>query len=391
MSTVAEEPKPRRVASYVVLALTALLLGFIAVRYRQAVAERKVFEQPAAASGAGAAAPTVAEPAAVSGSVRTIQPVALHWRPTVAATGTLTPIRESNLSFKVPGRLATVRAATGQLVKAGDLLASLDASDTAAQLRAANAQVHSAEVSLEIARDEASRSKNLLAQGAISDAQHRGNKQREEMAQAQLEAARAQADTVSAALENTRLVAPFAGLVTMAPSAPGAIISPPVNTTLFRIEDASALRFSGTLSVDDASLVRVGSPITLDNHALTGAITAILPSVDAQTRRVPMLAELKNDPKSPVLAGIFARATLRAEAPIDVLRLPPEALRSGSQNEVVLLVGGHARVVPVVFTRGEDGELLIRDGVRATDVVVLSPSSSVKTGDVVQLTAGSAG
>jgi RND family efflux transporter MFP subunit len=309
------------------------------------------------------------------------------WEPTLSVSGTLTPIRESELNFKVAGRLTSVRVKVGDVVKAGELLAQLDASDLAAQLKAAQAQVHSTEVALFIAKDEETRSEALSKQGAISGAQLRADQSRAAMAKANLETAQAQAATVSAALENTRLVAPFGGLVTVAPSAPGAVINPNVPGAAFmRIEDTTSLRFTGTISPEDAALARVGTAIEVEGtagHVARGTITAVLPSVDPQTRRVPVHAELKNDPSAPLLAGIFARATVRAAGAVDVVKLPAEALRPGSQDEVVVVEGGRARIARITFTRADDGSLLVREGVRAADAVVLGPSASVKNGDAI--------
>ncbi len=381
-STGQAQARRSRVAPIVALALLLGLLGLIVVRYNQAVAERAAF---ADANTAAAIVPA-AGAAPVAMAVHAVRGVAARWQANVPVAGTLAPVRESSLSFKIAGRLAAVHVKVGDVVKLGQVLATLDASDIVAQQRAANAQVHSAEVSLEIARDEEGRSKSLLATGAVSDAMHRGNAQRVELARAALEAAQAQAATVAAALDSTRLVAPFSGLVTQAPSAPGVVVSPMTPmAVLFRIEDTTALRFTGTLSIDDAALAHVGAPIAVDGHDAQGTLTAILPSVDPQTRRVPIFAEIKNDPKSPMLAGVFVRAVIQAGAAIDVVKLPAEALRPGSQNELVLVVDKRAQLTPVVFARDDDGALLVRSGVRLTDTVVLAPSASTKTGDAITL------
>ena len=109
----------------------------------------------------------------------------------------------------------------------------------------------------------------------------------------------------------------------------------------------------------------------------------MLPSLDPQTRRVPILAEIPNDgaPLAPLLAGAFVRATVTSATPIHVLELPPGALRPGSQDEVVVLVGGKAHLARVVFTQGEAGALLVRGGLTAADAVVLNPSPEVREGE----------
>jgi RND family efflux transporter MFP subunit len=373
---VATPAKTRRIAPFVALGLTLLLFTFIGVRYKQASEQRAEIAAKALAAVTTAVEPATAREVSVTrGAVE-------MWQPRVAIMGTLTPIRESNLSFKVSGRLATVEASTGHLVKTGQRLASLDSADAAAQVNAGSALVHASEVELAIARDTEERSRALKSQGATTDAQHRGDAQRVQLAQARLEQAKAQLSAAVTAQNNNRLVAPFGGRITLGPSAPGATVS--TGQTLFRLEDTSALRLLATLSVDDASLVSVGATVEVDGGKAQGRVTAVLPSVDAQTRRVPMLAEIDNTGPAPLLGGVLVRATVVAgQTPVRVVKLPAEALRPGSQDEFVLVQGDKAKVVRATFARDESGSLLVREGVTETDVVVIGPSASTRTGDVL--------
>ncbi|MFI5307262.1 MAG: efflux RND transporter periplasmic adaptor subunit [Polyangiales bacterium] len=363
------------------LLVAALLVGFgvlVLTRYREAVAERASFAA-AGTTTAPSVQPSVA--AQVSRPAARVRPVAAQWQPSVDLTGTLAPLRDSSVSFKVTGRLASVLVKVGDMVKAGQRLATLDPAEASAQLAAANAQVHAADVELAIAQDNERRSQALSQQGAISATQHLTDQQHAELAQARLEQARAQTQTAAAALQNTQLLAPFAGLVVQAPSAPGAIVM--TTTPLFRLLDASTLRLNATVSADDAALLRLGQSVQVEGGR-RGRITAILPSVDEKTRRVPLVAEIDNRGPSPLLAGVFVRATVSAGAPIDVLRVPATALRPGSQDELVLVNANRARLARVTFSRDADGSLLVRKGLLSGDEVLLAPSSEVKDGDELQ-------
>jgi molybdopterin converting factor small subunit len=65
------------------------------------------------------------------------------------------------------------------------------------------------------------------------------------------------------------------------------------------------------------------------------------------------------------------------------MRIPQAAHRAGSQDEIVLVVDGKARIVRVVHALAEDGSWLVRDGVRASDVVLVAPDAELKDGDEV--------
>lgn len=359
-------------------------LGLIGVRYKEALAERRAFEQAPAASAPAAHSETgtalgVGTPAVL------VRGEATHWQARVGLTGTLLPIHESNLSFKVTGRLAGVHVKVGDSIKAGQKLAELDAAEARAQLAAALAQVHTAEVQSAIADDNAQRTHGLFEHGATSEVQFVGDRQRADLAHAQLEAARAQADTARTSLENTQLVAPFAGRVTQAPTAAGSIVTP--GTVLFRIEDTSSLRLTATISPADAPFAVVGARVELEGDAHTGKITAVLPSVDSQTRRLPIIAEIANAGPVPLLANVFVRAAVVPSAPIDVLRVPASALRPGSQDEVAIANGGRVRIARIEYAHAEDGSLLVRSGISASDQLLASPSAQIKDGDAVSAVA----
>jgi RND family efflux transporter MFP subunit len=372
-----EKPRRFRLGLWLVTGLVAGLLLLLGARYKEAVTERKAFAVASTSLAVNAAKPRNTRVAEV------VHGVATHWQPTIAVTGTLAPIRDTNLSFKVTGRLTAVHVRVGDVVKAGQRLAALDPSEAAAQLALANAQVHAAEVQLAIARENERRSQALLAQNAISGAQHLSDQQRAELEQAALEQARAQTKSAAAALQNTQLLAPFGGLVVMAPSAPGAIVTP--QAALFRIEDVSSLRLTASISDGDAEIAAVGASAKLAGSGRSGRIFVNLPSVDPQTRRVPIVAVIPNDGPKPLIAGVFVRATITSAAEIEVLKLPASALRPGSQDEVVVVERDKARLVRVSFARAEDGSLLVRSGIEAQDVVLLAPSAEIKDGDTVEL------
>jgi hypothetical protein len=66
-----------------------------------------------------------------------------------------------------------------------------------------------------------------------------------------------------------------------------------------------------------------------------------------------------------------------------VLRLPHEALRPGSQDEVLTVQAGSLLAKRITFALDKDGSLLVRQGLDVADEVVFSPKPEAKTGDRV--------
>jgi RND family efflux transporter MFP subunit len=297
--------------------------------------------------------------------------------------GTLQPVHEADLGFKVAGRLAQIRVRLGDRVAAGQTLAMLDATEAEAQVEAARAQVRAAEAQLALADDSAKRTSTLVGSGAASQQTGVQTGQQRSLAAAQLDSARAQLSIAQATLKNQTLAAPFAGSVTKVPSGAGAIVNP--GTVLFHVQDTSTVKLAGAIGEADAPLVRPGATleVRLDGRTVQGRVVAVLTSVDAATRRVPLEAEIKNEGGQPLYGGSFVRAAVKGLRPVQVLRLPPTALRPGSQNEVLVADGGRLHVRHILFARAADGALLVRAGLEPTERVVAAPTAEAADGDAL--------
>jgi RND family efflux transporter MFP subunit len=314
--------------------------------------------------------------------VSTVLPKAGTWDPVVEIDGTVAAGQSAEIGFKTGGRIAQVAVKVGDTVKTGQLLATLDASEAVAQLRAAQAQQRASQAQLALATDTERRTQTMVQSGAIAEATGVQTVQQKALASAQVEASQAQVSLTQVSIANHRLAAPFAGSVTRAPDGVGGVTGP--GTALFELVDLSRLKLKGTLSEQDSTLVEPGSIITIDTEhgVVNGTVTAVLGSVDPSTRRVRVEATIDNK-GSHLRAGTFVRATVKGKAPIEVLSLPREALRSGSQNEVFVAENGALAARRISFAISKDGTLLVRHGLGANERVVLSPRSDAQPGDRV--------
>jgi RND family efflux transporter MFP subunit len=366
-----------RVFAIGALALVAGLAALIGVRVKETLADRKAMAEavpPAGTANANANAPSNGE--SQRANVTHATPIKL--KPRVAVTGTLMPIQEADVGFKTGGRLSMIKGKVGDVVKAGQLLAALDVSEASAQSAAASAGVKAAEVGLSMAKDANARVQALAKTSAVNDADRVKAEQSVALAEAQLAQARAQAQLAGTMVGNGTLSAPFGGLLTRAPAGFGKIVGP--GEPMFHLEDTSVLKLNATVGEVDAKLVKVGSVIALDGSKAKGTITAVVGSLDPQTRRVPVIAELPNKDGDRLFSGSFVRVTIVTDDEISVLSLPQTALRPGSQDELVLAKDGKAHLVHVTLAPSETGALMVRAGLSVDDLVVLAPSPEITEG-----------
>ncbi|MDI1476024.1 efflux RND transporter periplasmic adaptor subunit [Polyangium sp. y55x31] len=389
MSTVATTGTTKKFGAGKVIALAIVLGtgGLIGVRVKAKMAQKKAIEAQSAVTAEHAAGPgNAAAPPKVTahGGTLLAKPEPMRWQPRVAVTGTLEPIQQADVGFKAGGRLLAIKAKVGDVVKTGQVLGVVDASEASAQANVAQTGVRVAEISLEMAKDAQKRSDTLYQQSAVPEAEKTTATQRALLASAQLEQARAQARAASVMVGNATLAAPFGGLVTRAPNGIGKIVAP--GEPLYHLEDTSVLKLSASVSENDANVFEVGAAVSIDGAPkATGKVTAVLGSLDPQTRRVPVIAEIPNGPEVGLLSGSFVRAQIVAAETIEVLRLPASALRPGAQDEIVVVQDGKAHLVRVSFTIAPDGSLYVRKGLEAGASVVANPSPEVKEGEALDL------
>jgi RND family efflux transporter MFP subunit len=371
--------KRRGTGGLVALAVVVGLGVLIGVRVKETIAGRDAL--------AAAMAATASTAAGTAKNVKsTVRGVKAAWRAAVPITGTLSPIQQADLGFKVGGALRVVNVKEGAHVKAGQPLASLDGAELAAQAEAARAGMKAATIALELSLDTQRRMDALFAGGTVSDADHVAIGRKTELARADLERARAQVRLMETTVGSTTLSAPFAGLVTRVPAGIGKIVGP--GEPLFHLEDTSVLKLSATVSEGDALLLEPGNAIAIDGHATAkGTVTAVLRSLDPQTRRVPVFAEVPNDAASPLLSGSFVRATVSSPREVEVLAYPAAVLRKGAQDEVVVLKEGKAHIARVTVVPGkEPGQVYVREGLSAGDDVLLGATSEVREGESIDAT-----
>jgi len=310
--------------------------------------------------------------------------VAAKWLPSVELEGTLEAQQSASLGFKVGGKIGSLRVRIGDQVKAGALLATLDATEAGAQAAAVAAQVRAAEAQLALAQDGERRTQALVQSGSFSEASGVQSVQQRALALAQLDAVKAQHSLTRVALGNHSLTAPFAGTVTKVPDGIGEVVAP--GASLFEVVDTRLLKLSTSVSEHDANLLATGAQVLLEGERgqVVGRISAVLGTVDPKTRRVPVEAAFENPGQ--LRTGSFVRARVHAKDEIDVLKLPHGTLRPGSQDEVMVVTAeGKLEARHVVYAVDKDGTLLVRRGIAATDKLLSAPKPESKSGDVVTI------
>ncbi|MEK2611260.1 efflux RND transporter periplasmic adaptor subunit [Pseudomonas shirazensis] len=142
-----------------------------------------------------------------------------------AFTGVVVARTQSDLGFRVPGKILERLVDTGQTVQRGQPLMRLDPVDLKLQARAQQEAVAAARARAKQASDDEARYRGLVAEGAVSASAYDQLKAAADSAKAQLKAAQAQADVASNATGYAVLLADADGVVMDTLAEPGQVVS----------------------------------------------------------------------------------------------------------------------------------------------------------------------
>jgi RND family efflux transporter MFP subunit len=300
-------------------------------------------------------------------------------------SGSLKAVNSAFVKARVAGELQDLKLREGDAVRAGQVVARVDATEGRARLKQVQEQADSAKAQIDIAQRQYSNNKALVDQGFISRSALDTSANNLSAAQANHQAALAAVDMARKGVEDTVLRAPISGVVAQRLAQPGERIS--IDGRVIEIVDLSRLELEATLSAADSLEVRVGQEAKLQVEGRTQPIAArvarINPSAQAGSRSV--LAYLALTDTSGLRQGLFAQGSL-AIGRVPALAVPLSAVRTDKPAPYVQVVEDN-KVAHRAVQAGARGEAAQESWVA---VEGLQPGAVVIRGHVGPLREGTA-
>ena len=302
-------------------------------------------------------------------SVATVRTQIVESRKRVATeevVGTVRAKLRSVIEAKVSGKIEQMLVVPGQQVKVGESLAVIDAREVQARYDQAVAVREQAEA-------DRKRQASLFEQKILSQAEFDG-------AQAKARVAIAAATEAETMMSYTKVIAPFAGVITRKHADVGDLATP--GKPLLDMEDSRALRLEadvpeaviGRLTLGDKLPVRV----TALETELEGVISEIAPAADSGSRT--FLVKLDLTAQTGVRAGQFGRVAVPV-GETSALRVPASAVVQRGQMEIVFVVSNGKALLRLVKTgkRIRD-EVELVSGVSAGEKIVIEGATGLADG-----------
>lgn len=329
------------------------------------------------------------------------------------ATGTVKARSTASLSARVMGYLREVRVHAGESVKAGQVIAVVDAREIEAAARRAEAAVAEARLAaseagnavaaaksqLSLAESTYNRMRPLFDDKSITPQEFDEVSARRQLALANLSMAQArhnQAESrvrqASEAAEQAQaqrgyltVAAPFSGIVVERKAEPGMLAAP--GQPIVVIEQAGLYRLEA--SIEEARLreIRVGTKTTVELDALDGAIPSavaeIVPAMEPASRTFTAKIDLPAGPM--IRSGMFGRAAFRLGEK-EAIRIPESALRRIGQLEQVFVIEGDAARVRLVTTGSRaDGKVEILSGLAGGETIAAEVPGALEDGSRIEV------
>ena len=292
---------------------------------------------------------------------------------------------ESRLGFRVAGKLSQRAVQLGEHVKAGQLLAQLDAQDYRLAADAARAQLAVAASNRDQAAADFKRFKELKDQNFISGAEFERRTTALKAAQAQVDQAQAQLASQGNQADYTRLAADVSGVVTAVEAEQGQVLS--AGTTVVRIAQDGPRDVVFSVPEDKVAAIKVGSSVAVRVWAGStnwqGLVREVAASADPVTRTFAVKVALAADASPALGSTVSVVPQALSQAGAAAIMVPTNALLQQSGKTLVWLLDPASMTV-----KAQPVEVLTADGNQVVIASGLTPGMQVVTSGVHVLSAG---
>ena len=308
----------------------------------------------------------------------------------LAANGNIAAWQEAVIGAESSGlRLTEVRVNVGDVVRAGQVLATFSTDSVQADVAQARASLLEAQANAADAAANAERARSLQSSGALSTQQINQYQTTEKTARARAEAAQAVLGAQQLRGRQTQVLAPDSGVISARTATVGSVVGS--GAELFRMIRQGRLEWRAEVTSAELGRIGVGTPVSVvpaSGGELRGRVRMVAPSVDPLTRAALVYVDLPASAgkASPAKAGMFARGEFELGA-TDALTVPQRALvvRDGFNYLFRLGEGNRVSQLKVQTGRLAGERVEVVSGLPADARIVVNGAGFLNDGDLVRL------
>lgn len=366
--------------------VAAIVLAVVAAGALRAVSARKAQQQQAAALRTEHVVLDIAPDELLPVQARTLSLG-------VPVSGSVRAVHTATIKARVAGELQDLILREGDAVRAGQVVARIDPTETQARVRQAEQQASAAQAQVAIGQRQFDNNQALVAQGFISKTALDTSLASLDAAKATHQAAVAAAQVARKALADTVLRSPIDGLVAQRLAQNGERVG--VEARILEVVDLSLLEVEVLVPAADAARVRVGQAAELRlegaERSIAAQVARINPSAQAGSRAVPMYLSIETGTAQPGLRqGVFLQGSIAAGTE-QALAVPLDAVRT-DQAAPYVQVADNGKVVHRKVTTGARAQVggatwVAVQGLSAGELVLAARVGALPEGTALRLPA----
>jgi membrane fusion protein, multidrug efflux system len=312
---------------------------------------------------------------------------------TIDLPGRLEAYYRAPIFARVSGYLKSWSADIGARVKAGDVIAEIDAPDLDQQLLQARADLTNQEASAKLSEVTLARRRTLIPSNFVSMQEIDERTADLSNKNASVKASQANVERLEALAGYKKITVPFDGIVTARTTDVGALINAggSAGPAMFVVSDIKKLRVYVNVPQSYVPAIRIGANAVISvpeykNRTFTATVEASSQSVDIPSGTTQMQLALDNA-AGELMPGDFANVRLTLAHDSVPLSIPSSALIFDQSGLRVATVDANDRVVLKTVTIGRDlgHDIELASGVSPDDRVINAPPDGVANGDQVRV------
>ncbi|MGA2993340.1 efflux RND transporter periplasmic adaptor subunit [Bradyrhizobium sp.] len=312
---------------------------------------------------------------------------------TIDLPGRLEAYYRAPIFARVNGYVKSWSADIGARVKAGDVIAEIEAPDLDQQLLQARADLTNQQASAKLSEVTLARRKTLIASNFVSMQEIDERTADLSNKNAAVNSSQANVERLEALAGYKKITVPFDGIVTARNTDVGALInaggtsSPP----MFIISDIKKLRVYVNVPQNYVPSLKIGAKGTISvpeypTRAFEATIEASAQAVDVNSGTTQMQLGLDNS-SGALMPGGFANVKLVLQSEDAPLHIPSSALVFDQKGLRVATVTSDNKILfkPVTIARDLGREIELAGGITLDDRVISTPPDGVVDGDPVRV------
>jgi membrane fusion protein (multidrug efflux system) len=317
---------------------------------------------------------------------------------TIDLPGRLEAYTRAPIFARVSGYLKSWNADIGAKVKAGQVIAEIEAPDLDQQLLQARADLASQQASAKLSEATLTRRRTLIASNFVSMQEIDERTADLSNKKASVNSGQANVERLEALAGYKKITVPFDGVVTARDTDVGALINAGGGTgpAMFVISDITKLRVYVNVPQSFVPAIKIGAKAVITvpdypNRTFDATVEASSQSVDVNSGTTRMQLALDNA-KGELMPGGYANVKMSLARDALPLHIPASALIFNQNGLRVATVGADDKVLfkTVTIARDLGRDIELASGISADDRIITAPPDGLADGDQVRVAGGAA-